>query len=144
MARGGKTKGRGKGSKGQNRSSGEAYLAKNKQKPDVQVLESGLQIEIIRPGDERKPDLQATVRLNYRVGLVNGKVFSDTYQRNEPREYKLEEVIDGLSEGVQQIGIGGKARLVIPSDLAWGSKGIGEEIGPDAVIIWTVELLEWW
>lgn len=145
MARGErKSKKSGKGSKGQNRSAGEAYLAKQRQKPEMQETESGLLYEIIKPGDDRKPDVQAEVKLHYRVGLVNGKVFSDTYQRDEPRKYVLSEVIDGLAEGLQLIGVGGKIKLVIPPDLAWGSKGSGSEIGPDAVIIWTAELLHWY
>ena len=144
MPREKKSKGRGKGSKGQNRAAGDAFLEKNAAKAEVTVTDSGLQVEIITPGDERRPDPQANVRLHYRVGLVNGKVFSDTYQRDEMRTYHLPEVIDGLSEGVQHIGVGGKVRLVIPPDLAWGAKGIGEHVGPNAVIIWTAELIDWW
>lgn len=144
MARGEKrSKKTGKGSKGQNRAAGEAYLAKQRQKAEISETDSGLLYQIIEAGDERRPDLQAEVKLHYRVGLVNGKVFSDTYQRDEPRRYKLKEVIDGLAEGIQLIGIGGKIKLIIPPDLAWGSKGSGSEIGPDAVIIWTAELLDW-
>ncbi len=144
MARGeAKGKKKGKGSKGQNRAAGDAYLEKQLQKPNNSRTESGLIYEILKSGDERRPDAQATVKLHYRVGLVNGKVFSDTYQRDEARQYKLDEVIDGLAEGLQLIGVGGKIRLVIPPDLAWGAKGSGSEIGPNAVIIWTAELLDW-
>lgn len=134
----------GKGSKGQNRAAGQAYLDKHAKRNDVQISDSGLQYEVLDSGDQRRPDASAQVRLHYRVGLVNGKIFSDTYQRDEPRVYHLPEVIDGLSEGLQLIGCGGKIRLVIPPELAWGSRGSGSAIGPDAVIIWTAELLDWW
>ena len=140
MARGKKAK-TGKGNKGQNRALGTAYLEKQLNKPEVLQTASGLLYEVLREIDAAKPYADSKVKVHYRVGLVNGKIFSDTYKKDAPRTYQLNEIIDGLSEGLQLMGVGSKYRLIIPPDLAWGSKGSGSEIGPDAVIIWTVELV---
>ncbi|MBR0459941.1 MAG: FKBP-type peptidyl-prolyl cis-trans isomerase [Victivallales bacterium] len=120
---------------------GEAYLAENAKKPGVTVTASGLQIQVLTEGTGRSPKATDTVRVHYEGTLINGKVFDSSYARKQPIDFPLNQVIPGWTEGLQHAKIGGKLRLVIPSDLAYGKQGAGADIPPDSTLIFTVELL---
>lgn len=121
---------------------GEAYLAENAKKPGVTVTPSGLQIEILTEGTGPSPKPTDTVRVHYEGTLINGKVFDSSYQRKQPIDFPLNQVIPGWTEGLQHAKVGGKLRLVIPSELAYGRHGAGADIPPDATLIFLVELLD--
>ena len=121
---------------------GKAFLADNATKPGVKQTPSGLQYLILEPGTGKAPKATDTVLVNYRGTLLNGTEFDSSYKRNEPIEFPLNRVIPGWTEGVQLIKEGGKVRLFIPSNLAYGSHGAGSAIGPDETLIFEVELLK--
>ncbi len=131
---------RGRGGAGQNRAETEAFLEKNRKKPDVMVTASGLQYTIREPGTGRSPDAWSTVEVNQRILLVDGTVIKDTYHGTEPDRFALAEAIDGLKEGLPLMKEGGKFRFVVPPDLAWGKRGAGDRIGPFAALIFDVRL----
>ena len=121
---------------------GQAFLAENAKKPGVQQTASGLQYLIEKPGEGKAPKPTSTVKVNYRGTLLDGTEFDSSYKRNEPIEFPLNAVIRGWTEGLQLIKPGGKIRLFIPSNLAYGPRGAGGIIGPDETLIFDVELLE--
>jgi len=121
---------------------GKAFLAENAKKPDVKQTASGLQYQILEPGKGKAPKATDTVLVNYRGTLLDGKEFDSSYKRNEPIEFPLNRVIPGWTEGVQLIKEGGKIRLFIPPDLAYGARGAGADIGPNETLIFEVELLK--
>lgn len=121
---------------------GREYLAENAEKDGVVTLPSGLQIETLRPGKGPKPGPNDMVLVHYRGTLVDGTEFDSSYQRNQPAPFQVSQVIPGWSEGLQQMQPGGKYRLVVPSDLAYGPEGAGDGvIPPNAVLTFEVELL---
>ena len=120
---------------------GRDFLAANAAKPGVQTTASGLQIQTVQAGTGASPTPEDTVKVNYRGMLIDGTEFDSSYKRNEPMEFPLGRVIPGWIEGLQLMKVGGKARLVIPSDLAYGETGSGDAIGPNAVLIFDIELL---
>ncbi len=124
-----------------NRKEGEAFLAENKTKEGVITLPSGLQYKILREGTGKKPTLEDTVVCNYRGTLVDGTEFDSSYKRNQPLEFALKGVIKGWTEALQLMSEGSKWQLFIPSDLAYGPAGRGNVIGPNATLIFEVELL---
>ena len=121
---------------------GQAFLAENATKPGVQQTASGLQYIIEKAGEGNAPKPTDTVKVNYRGTLLDGTEFDSSYKRNEPIEFPLNGVIRGWTEGLQLIKPGGKIKLFIPSNLAYGSRGAGGVIGPDETLIFDVELLE--
>jgi FKBP-type peptidyl-prolyl cis-trans isomerase len=121
---------------------GRAFLAENATKPGIQQTPSGLQYLIEKPGEGKAPKASDTVKVNYRGTLLDGTEFDSSYKRNEPIEFPLNAVIRGWTEGLQLIKPGGKIRLFIPSNLAYGPRGAGGLIGPDETLIFDVELLE--
>ncbi len=131
---------RGRGGAGQNRSETEAFLKKNRQKPDVIETASGLQYAICEQGEGRSPDEWSMVEINQRILLVDGTVIKDTYHGVETDVFKMEEAIEGLKEGLLLMKEGGKFRFVVPPDLAWGKRGAGRRIGPYATLIFDVRL----
>lgn len=132
------------GSSGQNRKNGDTYLDKYRKKEGVKETDSGLLYEIITQGDGDRPTANANVTVHQRAMLVGGKVLDDTYKENTPMEFCLAEVIEGYSEGLQMMPLGSRYKFVVPPDLAWGKKGSGGRIGPNAVVIFDVHLLEFW
>ncbi|HKL21491.1 MAG TPA: FKBP-type peptidyl-prolyl cis-trans isomerase [Tichowtungia sp.] len=134
----GKKKGR--GSAGQNRAETEAFLEKNRQKPDVVETPSGLQYTIWEKGAGKAPDEWSTVEVNQRILLVDGTVIKDTYHSVETDVFSIEEAIPGLKEGLRLMKEGGKSRFVVPPDLAWGKRGAGRKIGPNALLIFDIRL----
>jgi FKBP-type peptidyl-prolyl cis-trans isomerase len=121
---------------------GQAFLAENATKPGVQQTASGLQYIIEKAGEGNAPKPTDTVKVNYRGTLIDGTEFDSSYKRNEPIEFPLNAVIKGWTEGLQLIKPGGKIKLFIPSNLAYGPRGAGGVIGPDETLIFEVELLD--
>lgn len=121
---------------------GQAFLAQIKQKPGVQVLPSGLAYEVVTPGTGAYPTATDTIRVHYTGTLINGTVFDSSVQRGEPITLSLSDgVIDGWKEGMQKINKGGKIKLYLPPELAYGDMGQGM-IPPSSTLIFEVELLE--
>jgi len=117
------------------------FLAKNAERSEVTVTDSGLQYEILTAGDGDKPALSSTVRTHYHGTLIDGKVFDSSYDRGEPAEFPVNGVIGGWTEALQMMGVGSKWRLYVPHELAYGERGAGGDIGPYAALIFDVELL---
>jgi FKBP-type peptidyl-prolyl cis-trans isomerase FklB len=124
-----------------NKKEGEEFLAKNKTKPGVKTTMSGLQYKVITQGTGPKPKATDTVTVNYRGTLINGTEFDSSYKRNQPATFPVNGVIRGWTEALQLMKTGSKYELYIPSNLAYGEQGAGGDIGPDATLIFTVELI---
>ncbi len=124
-----------------NRIEGEAFLAENKTKEGVITLPSGLQYKIIKAGSGKSPKSTDTVITHYRGRLISGKVFDASYDRGEPISFAVNGVIAGWTEALQLMQEGAKWELFIPSDLAYGVRGAGPDIGPNATLIFEVELI---
>ena len=124
-----------------NKAEGEAFLAANKSKEGVVTLPSGLQYKILTEGKGPKPTATDTVVCNYKGTLINGTEFDSSYKRGQPATFGVSQVIKGWTEALQLMPVGSKWQLFIPSDLAYGERGAGGEIGPDATLIFEVELL---
>ena len=92
-------------------------------------------------GAGQKPKATDTVKVNYEGKLLDGSVFDSSFARNEPATFPLDGVIPGWTEGVQLMPVGGKYRFFVPSELAYGEQGAGAVIGPNAVLIFEIELL---
>lgn len=126
----------------ENRRAGAEFLAANKGQPGVVTTASGLQYQILRPGAGEKPSASSRVRVNYEGKLLSGEVFDSSYERGEPAEFGLNQVIAGWTEGVALMPVGAKYRFWIPSDLAYGANGApGGKIGPDSTLTFDVELM---
>ena len=119
-----------------------AYLAKAATVPGAIKTESGLVFSDIRPGTGASPNASDSVKVNYRGTLVDGTEFDSSYKRNQPAQFPLSGVIRCWTEGVQKMKVGGKARLVCPSDIAYGEKGHPPVIPGGATLIFEIELLE--
>jgi FKBP-type peptidyl-prolyl cis-trans isomerase FklB len=124
-----------------NKKEGEAFLAANKKKDGVITLSSGLQYKVIKMGDGPKPTANQTVKCNYRGTLIDGKMFDSSEQHGGPAEFPVSGVIKGWIEALQLMPVGSKWELFVPSDLAYGPTGAGQMIGPNATLIFEIELL---
>jgi len=124
-----------------NKKEGEAFLAANKSKPGVVALPSGLQYKVIKEGTGPKPAASDTVVCNYRGTLINGTEFDSSYKRGEPLTIPVSGVIKGWTEALQLMPVGSKWELYIPADLAYGPRGAGADIGPNATLLFEIELL---
>ena len=120
---------------------GEKFLAENKKKEGVVALPSGLQYKILTAGNGPKPKASDTVKCHYEGRLINGTVFDSSIRRNEPAEFPVSGVIAGWVEALQLMPVGSKWQLYIPSELAYGTHGAGQSIGPNQTLIFDVELL---
>lgn len=120
---------------------GKAFLAANGQKEGVVSLPSGLQYEIIKEGSGAKPGATDKVTCHYHGTLINGTVFDSSVQRGQPASFPLNMVIKGWTEALQLMPLGSKWRLFLPADLAYGDRHVSAEIGPNAALIFDVELL---
>ena len=121
---------------------GEKYLAENAKKEGVTVLPSGLQYMVLKEGNGNKPKATDTVKCHYEGFLIDGTVFDSSVQRGEPAEFALNQVIAGWTEGLQLMKEGAKYRFFIPFNLAYGTRGAGQDIPPYATLIFDVELIE--
>lgn len=126
----------------ENKKAGEAFLAANGKKDGVKTTASGLQYEVITPAEGDKPKETDTVKVHYRGTLIDGTEFDSSIARGEPAIFPLNRVIRGWTEGVQLMNVGSKYRFYVPSELAYGPRGAGAKIGPNATLIFEVELLE--
>lgn len=124
-----------------NKKEGETFLAENKGKEGVVTLPSGLQYKILKVGEGKKPTETDTVKVNYRGTLLNGTEFDSSYGRGQPATFKVTGVIPGWTEALKLMPAGSKWQLFIPSQLAYGERGAGRDIGPNSALIFEVELL---
>ncbi len=120
---------------------GKKFLEENAKKEGIQTTASGLQYEVLRDGDGKKPGAASTVEVHYEGRLIDGKVFDSSYQRKQTISFPLNRVIPGWTEGLQLMPIGSKYRLYIPSELGYGTRGAGGDIPPNAALIFDVELI---
>ncbi|MBP5479773.1 MAG: FKBP-type peptidyl-prolyl cis-trans isomerase [Bacteroidaceae bacterium] len=121
---------------------GEKFLAENAKKAGVITTASGLQYEVLTEGTGKKPKATDKVRCHYEGRLIDGTVFDSSYQRNEPADFGLQQVIAGWTEGVQLMAEGAKYRFYIPYKLAYGEGGAGALIPPFSALIFDVELIK--
>lgn len=121
---------------------GEKYLAENAKKENVKVTASGLQYEVIKEGEGKKPKATDTVLVHYEGFLTDGTVFDSSVQRGEPISFPLNQVIKGWTEGLQLMSEGSKYRLYIPYQLAYGEQGAGGSIPPYSALIFDVQLIK--
>ena len=124
-----------------NKKEGEAFLAANKAKDGVVTLPSGLQYKVITTGAGPKPTASDSVVCNYRGTLIDGKEFDSSYKRGQPATFPVSGVIKGWTEALQLMPVGSKWQLFVPSELGYGERGTGADIGPNATLIFEVELL---
>jgi FKBP-type peptidyl-prolyl cis-trans isomerase len=118
------------------------FLQENGAREGVATTASGLQYEVLKGGEGKKPGPDALVQVNYEGKLSDGAVFDSTWERGEPAEIPLNRVIPGWSEGIQLMGEGDSYVFFIPSALAYGETGAGELIPPNSLLIFRVELIE--
>ncbi len=121
---------------------GEQFLKENAAKEGVKTLPSGLQYKVIKEGEGKSPKKTDTVSVHYKGTLIDGKEFDSSYQRGEPAEFPVNQVIPGWTEALQLMKEGSKWMLYIPSKLAYGERGAGGLIGPNETLIFEVELLK--
>ena len=121
---------------------GEAFLAENGKKEGVVTLPSGLQYQVLKEGNGKKPSATDQVVCHYEGTLIDGTIFDSSYKRNEPATFGLNQVIPGWTEGVQLMQEGAKYRFFIPYNLAYGERGAGAQIPPFAALVFDVELIE--
>ncbi|MFH1904067.1 MAG: FKBP-type peptidyl-prolyl cis-trans isomerase [bacterium] len=125
----------------ENKKLGEAFLAENKKKKDVITTKSGLQYIVLHKGEGQKPKATDQVKVHYKGTLIDGTEFDSSYKRGEPVTFPANRVIPGWTEALQLMNVGSKYQLFIPSDLAYGERAAGPQIGPNATLIFEVELL---
>ena len=124
-----------------NKADGEKFLAENKGKDGVRTTASGLQYKVIQEGTGKSPTADNTVEVHYKGTLINGTEFDSSYKRGQTATFPVSGVIPGWTEGLQLMKEGGKYQLFVPSNLAYGERGAGRDIGPNAALIFEVELI---
>lgn len=124
-----------------NSKEGEAFLTANAKKEGVKVLPSGLQYKVIKSGSGKSPKATDTVKTHYHGTLIDGTVFDSSVQRGEPISFPVNGVIAGWTEALQLMKEGDKWQLFIPGKLAYGERGAGGKIGPNATLVFDVELI---
>jgi FKBP-type peptidyl-prolyl cis-trans isomerase FklB len=125
-----------------NKTEGEKFLAENKKKEGVKTTASGLQYKVMKEGNGAQPKESDVVTVNYRGTLIDGTEFDSSYKRGQPATFPLNGVIKGWTEGLQLMKVGSKYQLFVPANLAYGERQMGPDIGPDATLIFEVELLD--
>lgn len=126
----------------ENLEAGRTFLEENAQREGVMTTESGLQYEFLEEGDGPTPGPEDQVRVHYRGTLLDGTEFDSSYERGEPAVFGVGGVIPGFAEGLQLTPVGSTVRLWIPGELGYGPQGAGADIGPNATLIFEVEMLE--
>lgn len=124
-----------------NKKEGEAFLAENQKKEGVKTLPSGLQYKVIQAGTGKKPKLNDEVTAHYRGTLIDGTQFDSSYGRGKPEKLPVNGVIAGWTEALQLMQEGAKWQLFVPPNLAYGERGAGRDIGPNATLIFEIELI---
>lgn len=125
-----------------NLEAGNAFLEENKSREGVNTTASGMQYEVITEGTGPKPSAEDRVRVHYHGTLIDGTVFDSSVDRGEPAVFGVGQVIPGWTEALQLMPVGSKWKIYLPSDLAYGERGAGADIGPNTTLIFEVELLE--
>lgn len=126
----------------ENVAKGKKFLETNAKKEGVKTTKSGLQYKVIKSGKGKTPGPKDSVTTHYRGTLIDGKEFDSSYKRNQPATFPVSGVISGWTEALQLMKEGDKWQLFIPSDLAYGERGSGPDIGPNEVLIFDIELLK--
>lgn len=121
---------------------GQTFLAENGKREGVVTLPSGLQYQILNKGNGAFPNASDKVKVHYHGTLISGQVFDSSVRRGEPATFGVTQVIKGWVEALQLMTVGSKWKLFIPSNLAYGSQGAGQSIGPNTTLIFEVELLD--
>ena len=124
-----------------NAAEGTKFLAENKAKEGVKTTASGLQYKVLKEGTGASPKATDTVKVNYRGTTIEGTEFDSSYKRGEPASFPVNRVIKGWTEGLQLMKVGSKYQFFVPADLAYAERGAGSDIGPNATLIFDVELL---
>lgn len=124
-----------------NKLEGDAFLKQNSKKEGVKTTASGLQYKVIKKGAGASPAATDSVTVHYSGTLIDGTEFDSSYKRGQPATFPLNGVIRGWTEALQLMKEGAKYELYIPSELGYGQRGSGGAIGPNAVLIFTVELI---
>lgn len=124
-----------------NKAEADAFFAENKNKEGVVTLESGLQYKVLKSGNGKSPKLSSTVEAHYVGRLLDGTEFDSSYKREKPFSTKVTGVIKGWTEILQMMKEGDKWEVYIPSELAYGERGSGQIIGPNAALIFELELI---
>jgi FKBP-type peptidyl-prolyl cis-trans isomerase FklB len=125
-----------------NAAEGTKFLAENKTKEGMKTTASGLQYKVLKEGTGASPKATDTVKVNYRGTTIDGTEFDSSYKRGEPASFPVNRVIKGWTEGLQLMKAGSKYQLFVPADLAYGERGAGSDIGPNATLLFDVELIE--
>lgn len=125
-----------------NAEAGTAFLAKNRSVKGVIATGSGLQYMVLRQGNGVRPRMTDKVRVHYEGQLLDGSIFDSSYQRGQPAEFALSQVIAGWTEGVALMPVGAKYRFWVPASIAYGERGSPPSIGPNATLVFDVELLD--
>ena len=135
-------RGKSKSSAGYNQKIGEDFLVQNSRKEVVVETRSGLQYKVVEAVEGPQPDEFGTVLIHQRALLLNGTILEDTYRQNKPDEVKMEELIEGLQEGLQLMSKGSRYKFWVPSELAWGRKGTSNKIPSFAVLTFDIRLVD--
>jgi len=125
-----------------NKTEGAKFLEDNKKKPGVKTTASGLQYKVITDGTGKQPKATDMVTVNYRGTLIDGTEFDSSYKRGQPATFPVNGVIKGWTEALQLMKQGSKYQLFIPSNLAYGERAMGPDIGPNSTLVFEVELQE--
>src|SRR5213075_2395590 len=125
-----------------NKAEGTKFLEENKKKEGVKTTSSGLQYKVLKDGNGQQPKASDTVTVNYRGTLINGTEFDSSYKRGQPATFPVNGVIKGWTEALQLMKVGSKYQLWIPSNLAYGERSVSPELGPNATLIFEVELMD--
>ena len=120
----------------------EAYLAKNAEREEINVTDSGLQYEVLEAGNGDIPTQSNTIKAHYKGTLIDGTQFDSSYDRGEPSEFPVTGVIPGWTEALQLMPVGSKWRLHIPHELAYGVNGAGDMIPGGAALVFDIELID--
>ncbi|HHH39590.1 MAG TPA: FKBP-type peptidyl-prolyl cis-trans isomerase [Sedimenticola sp.] len=118
------------------------FLAENAKKPDVHVLPSGVQYQVIEEGKGTPPGLEDQVKVHYEGRTIDGRKFDSSRDRGQPAVFALQGVIKGFAEALTRMKPGARWKVFIPPELAYGSRGAGDLIGPNEALVFDLELIE--
>ncbi len=125
-----------------NKTEGAKFLEENKKKPGVKTTASGLQYKVMKEGTGAQPKPTEMVTVNYRGTLIDGTEFDSSYKRGQPASFPVNGVIKGWTEALQLMKVGSKYQVFVPASLAYGERSVSPELGPNATLIFEVELLD--
>jgi FKBP-type peptidyl-prolyl cis-trans isomerase FklB len=125
-----------------NLQAGRDFLRRNAARADVVVLPSGLQYRVVQPGTGERPSVQDTVRVHYHGTRIDGRVFDSSVERGQPAEFPLGGVVPGFREAISMMPVGARWQVFVPSELAYGERGAGADIGPNETLLFEIELLD--